>query len=140
MGFHLSLMLLFVLSGFLCLPASFPQLRRRPMSRGTPASENQSPQQTKGEHKGVNDKQMKGRISDTCSLPLFLLPASSLSHALQPVSFPVTAPWLPVCVFSAQTFTVRTEVDAGELRSSRSYKHWDGSLLSVCLSVTLCTE
>lgn len=72
-------------SAFLCLPTScFPRDCGRPMSRGTPASENQSPHQTTREHKGVNDKQMKGRISDTCSLPLFLClaPSPFLSLAL----------------------------------------------------------
>lgn len=56
---------------------------RGPMSRGTPASRNQSRRHTTGEHNGVNDRQMKGRISDTCSLPLFLcLPPLSLSVSL----------------------------------------------------------
>lgn len=39
-------------------------------SRGPLAPENQSAHQTRGKHKEVNDKQMKGRISDTCSLSL----------------------------------------------------------------------
>lgn len=50
-----------------------------PTSRGTPASGNQSPRQTMKEHKRVNDKQMKGRISDTCSLPQLSPPPLPLS-------------------------------------------------------------
>lgn len=73
-------------SGFLCLPTSrFPRDCSGPVSRGTAVTENQSPRQTTREHKGVNDKQMKGRISDTCSLPLFLYLRPSRSPSPQPV-------------------------------------------------------
>lgn len=50
-------------------------------SRGPSAPENQSVRQTRRKHKEVNDKQMKGRISDTCSrsLPIPLSNAASLS-------------------------------------------------------------
>lgn len=96
------------------------------MSRGTPASENQSLCQTTIEHKGVNDKQMKGRISDTCSLPLFLcLPPSPTC-----ISFLVTAPSLLACFFQCMGLT---EVDADGVRFSRSYKHRDAP--SFCLSL-----
>lgn len=89
-------------SAFLCLPTScFPWDCGGPMSRGTPASENQSPRQTTREHKGVNDKQMKGRISDTCSLPLFLCLPPSVSLSPTCISFLVTAPLPPSLFFSA---------------------------------------
>lgn len=109
------------------------------MSRGTPASENQSPRQTTREHKGVNDKQMKGRISDTCSLPLFLcLPPSlplppSLSLSLQPV-FPLLSSNnpLPHCLFFS-VHGLLTEVGVDEARFSTSYKHRDAPLVSSCL-------
>lgn len=98
---------------------------------------NQSPRQTTREHKGVNDKQMKGRISDTCSLPLFLC-LSAFSLALSPtcISFLVTAPSLAVCFLEHEPVTVLTEVDAGEPRLSRVYKHRDAPLLLV----TRCLE
>lgn len=122
-------------SAFFCLPTScFPLDCEVPMSGGTQASENQSPRQTTREHKGVNDKQMKGRISDTCSLPLFLClpPSPSLSN----LYFLSSNSPLPPSLFFFLVHglaTVLTEVDADEVRVSRSYKHRGAPLLSSCL-------
>lgn len=109
------------------------------MSRGTPASEIQSPRQTTREHKGVNDKQMKGRISDTCSLPLFLClpPSLPLSLSLANLYFLSSNSPLPPSLLFFLVLglaTALTEVHADEVRSSRNYKHRDAPLLPFCLS------
>lgn len=143
-------------SAFLCLPTScFPRDCGGPMSRGTPASENQSPHQMTREHKGVNDKQMKGRISDTCSLPLFLcLPPSfsfSLSLSLAPtcIFFLVKAPSLPTCFFSAWALPqywlrwMQTKWDSLEATNTGillSFLSVYAFFPSLCLFLTHCIE